>query len=262
MFYQRFAVIGTPIAHSLSPLIHYLFAKQTQIKIRYDKLISSESTFARDVQHFFKTGGSGLNITLPFKELAYNLSSTATLSCQQAKAANTLWFKNGQIHAANTDGIGLVQDLTQYLEIKNKTILIIGAGGAARAIISELIKTKVHLITICNRTTNKLDSIKIDFPTIFCSNYLENKKFDLIINTTSSAAEFVQDQIIANAKFCYDINYYKLDNSLCTRASKLGIKNSDGFGMLVNQASLSFAIWHEQVPNSKLIASAIKRHFD
>ena len=141
MTYQ-FAVIGQPVAHSLSPVIHQAFAEQFHIQLNYEKIEAEMVTFEQQVNDFFKAGGKGLNITLPFKQMAFMLAKKHSERCQAAKAANTLWFEDGRIAADNTDGIGLINDISRYVQLENKTILLLGAGGAARGILWPLINAQ------------------------------------------------------------------------------------------------------------------------
>ncbi|TAL63852.1 MAG: shikimate dehydrogenase, partial [Legionella sp.] len=135
---QRFAVIGNPVAHSLSPHIHQYFAEQFNIQLTYEKILSQAPDFAAQVSYFFSQGGKGLNVTLPFKEEAFALAQIKTPRGQLAGAVNTLWMHAGQLHADNTDGIGFLRDLVRHIEPQGKQILLLGAGGAARGILGPL----------------------------------------------------------------------------------------------------------------------------
>ncbi len=250
MICKRFAVFGDPIEHSLSPLIHYIFAKQTGIKLRYDKQCVRVEDFASEVKYFFNSGGIGLNITSPLKELAYKLSDVQTQRCKQAGSANTLWCSAGKIYADNTDGTGLILDLRHYVNLSNKKILIIGAGGAARGIIDAIHAEKPQSISILNRSQNRLFNLINDFAkrvTIIAADY--NINYDVIINATPSSAEIISDTMLKQARFCYDLTYkYKYLTIFEQRALKLGVPSKNGLGMLINQASLSFAIWNNICP--------------
>lgn len=198
----RFAVIGDPIQHSLSPLIHMLFAKQTGIKLRYEKILVNSSNLSREINYFFASGGYGLNITSPHKEDAYKLSNIKSYTCEQARAANTLWIKNHNrliltlaaksalrgetelrtavktqvhddsstvltkksiIYADNTDGYGLISDLQRFINLTKKRILVLGSGGAVRGFIPALLNSFVEDITILCRSKEKAYKLNYDF---------------------------------------------------------------------------------------------------
>lgn len=248
---KRFAVFGSPIDHSLSPLIHYLFAKQTGIKLRYDKQLVEPKDFSTEVKYFFRSGGYGLNITSPLKELAYKISDIQTERAQKSGSANTLWYKSNQIFADNTDGPGLILDLKNYIDINSKKILIIGAGGAARGIIDAINLENPKSISILNRSKLRLSDMINDFSKRVPLIYANLKdEYDIIINTTPSAAEIIPDEVIKKSLFCYDLNYkYKNFTQFELRALKLGVTAKNGLGMLINQAAMAFTIWHDIRPN-------------
>ena len=256
---SSFAVIGKPITHSLSPMIHQHFAKQTNIQLTYEPILGDEHTFAEQVITFFNQNGKGLNITLPFKERAFALARQKTPRCLQAKAANTLWFANEQIHADNTDGIGLVRDLMRYMPLQGKKILILGAGGAARGIIHPLLAMNPANLTFVNRTEHKLMALKADFPAIQCSTLEHlNGDYDLIINATSASIDnqaiLLPAEIIRSKPFCYDLAYaQKGVTPFVCYAQDLGLQAIDGLGMLVEQAAEAFFIWHGVMPETKFV---------
>ena len=270
----KLAVFGNPIAHSLSPQIHNIFAQQTNINIEYKKQLIIPDKFEQEVYDFFKNGGYGLNITLPFKERAYKLSVLQTKRCISAKAANTLMLKDGKIYADNTDGHGFIKDITKYIDLKNKSILIIGAGGAARGIVSALLEYK---ITVTNRTFLKALQLQKDFNNIpkICELTALKPEYDIIVNTTSSNHELnIANDVIAKANFCYDLSYNrplqrqvksaevfsknsiepKIDLQTSTifvdNARRLGVHAIDGIGMLIEQAALAYETWFSVLPNT------------
>lgn len=249
----RFAVMGAPIAHSLSPLIHYSFAKQTGIKLRYDKLYVKQADFAREITSFFTLGGVGLNITSPLKTLAYQSSAVQTTRCQAVQSANTLWYADGKLHADNTDGQGLIMDLQKYVDIYGQTILILGAGGAALGIIPSLLSLKPHSIAILNRTQAKAVRLTDTFAnTVMLA--APSKSYDIIINATPSNGDLCCDETLKKARFCYDLRYaYFGETPFTARAKRLGIRAKHGLGMLINQAALSFEIWHGLRPDVHLL---------
>lgn len=245
---KRFAVMGMPINHSLSPLIHYTFAKQTGIRLRYDKLAVSPENFIREVQSFFALGGSGLNITSPLKELAYQLSDVQTARCLKVASANTLWLENGKLHADNTDGAGLVADLKNFLDLTGKSILILGAGGAARGIISALSAERPQSIAVLNRSTTRAEQLVAEFQGKVQIADLQGS-YQVIINATTTKGEMLTDKVVQTAEFCYDLRYaYHAKTPFTRRAKQLGVTAQNGLGMLINQAAFSFEIWHGILP--------------
>jgi shikimate dehydrogenase len=259
-----FAVIGDPIQHSLSPEIHNLFAKQTGRDLQYEKFQVNSEDFEKTVKDFFDSSGHGLNITQPYKERAYNLSDVKTARCELAKSANTLWKKDGKIHADNTDGVGLINDLQRHIDIKDKNILLLGAGGAARGVLGPLIDASTKNITIINRTYEKALELQKDFlkkPLI--SNEKEVKpEYEIIINATSASLlgkmQLLPDEVISNATFCYDLAYNRLKTtSFTNKARELGVNATDGIGMLVEQAAFSFEIWHGVMPKANPVIDSL-----
>lgn len=263
----QFAVMGNPIEHSLSPKIHQLFAQQTGVEIHYKKILIDESRFEDQVRDFFLQGGKGLSITLPCKQRAYAMSNMATPRCQQAKAANTLWTEQGVLHADNTDGIGLLRDLSRYVSVQQKTILILGAGGAARGIIGPLVEGKPQRVTLTNRTFNKAEDLAKDFPALHvCS--LEKLsslpyKYDVIINATSASLDGIglslPNSILDKDSIAYDLAYNaQRDTSFVTWAKDQGLFATDGLGMLVEQAAEAFYIWNKVRPDAEFVLDSLR----
>lgn len=254
---QRYAVIGNPIAHSLSPIIHHYFAKQSNVSITYEKIKAEDRTFEQQVMDFFNQEGKGLNVTLPFKQRAFAMAQQQSPRCQQAGAANTLWIKEGQLHADNTDGIGFIRDLSRYLSVQNKRILILGAGGAARGIIHPLLNEHPATLIIANRTPAKAAALQLDFPQAQCINLHEVEGgVDMVINATSASLteEFVALPLecMTAKPFCYDLSYkHHGITTFVQYARNLGCDAVDGLGMLVEQAAEAFYIWHGTHPETK-----------
>ena len=265
-----YAVIGDPVSHSKSPLIHSLFAKQTGQSISYaaEKVVTEK--FDEFVAKFFKEGGSGLNVTLPHKERAYKLAKSCDSGSKKAEAANTL-FQNstGEICAANTDGRGLVVDLKSNngTEIKGKDLLLLGAGGAIRGALVSLVEEKPSSITIVNRTIAKADDLKIkfkNFARIETSTYEGlTGDYDLIINGTSlgltDGTPPLRDINVRQGAFCYDMFYSDEQTAFVRWAMANGAgKAIDGLGMLVEQAAESFLLWRGIRPETKKIIDELK----
>ncbi|STX52786.1 shikimate 5-dehydrogenase [Legionella busanensis] len=264
---SRCAVVGNPIAHSLSPIIHQNFAKQAGTEIIYDKILGNDTNFEEQVIDFFQSGGTGLNITLPFKERAFKMANQVTARCLKAKAANTLWMQGNQLWADNTDGVGLIKDLEHYIDIADKDILLLGAGGAARGIIGPLLEASVKRLTIVNRTKEKLVAVANDFPSITLAEFSElSGAFNVIINATSASLSdspftLLPVNMLANKPFCYDLAYNReKDTPFINFAKENSCKAYDGLGMLVEQAAEAFYIWHDFKPETTSVLGALKNN--
>lgn len=259
---DHYALLGNPVSHSRSPFIHTEFARQTGEKIIYSAIHVALDGFAEALDHFQAQGGKGINITTPFKQIAFPLVNSLSERAKQAGAINTIQFHaNGQRFGDNTDGIGLVRDLTIHQKIKlaNKRILILGAGGAARGILGPLLAEDPAEIIIANRTPDKAFVLAKLFTHLgsvrACSLFmLGNTSFDLVINATSAGlhGEIVSlpDNVLKNA-FCYDIAY---GQALLQQAQKQGARACcDGLGMLIEQAAESFYLWRHVRPETHAI---------
>ena len=243
-----YGVLGNPVAHSLSPKIHRCFSRQTGCKLTYEAISVPDLEFEQTVIDFFRNGGSGLNITHPYKMRAYAMHDYASFRCHQAQAANTLWWENGKLHADNTDGVGLVTDLNRYTTIHDQHILILGAGGATQGILGDLKSLEPLSITIANRTAKIIHNHNI--PVI---NYGElHDYYTLIIHATSATNQpnICPGRIFQQKPFCYDLNYNS-SSSFITYATQAGCAAINGLGMLIEQAAESFMIWHGLRPQTK-----------
>ncbi|MFA6302168.1 MAG: shikimate dehydrogenase, partial [Legionella sp.] len=262
---HRFAVIGKPIAHSLSPIIHQLFAQQMKIELTYEKILGDEINFEQQVRDFFAAAGAGLNITLPFKERAFALATEHSNLCLQAGAANTLWIKQGQINAENTDGIGLIRDLSSAINVTDKNILILGAGGAVRGILGPLLAEKPASIVVANRTRAKAEALRLDFPQIICADLSQlTGTFELIINATSASLDgtlvTIPEHCFAIKPFCYDLAYHAhKPTAFVAFAKSQGCKARDGLGMLVEQAAQAFRVWHGLMPATEPVLVQLRK---
>lgn len=262
---KRFAVIGNPIEHSLSPLIHQQFGQQTQIALTYEKIRGIDSEFENQVRHFFKSGGQGLNVTLPYKVSAFAMADVVTQRCKLAGAANTLWVKDQQLYADNTDGVGLIRDLNRYLSLCDKAILILGAGGAVRGIINPLLESKPSTLTVANRSLEKITALRNDFPELQYRT-LESLlgEFGLIINATSANLSshplILSEKLLEVRPFCYDLAYHvQNDTQFIQYAKENKCEAVDGLGMLVEQAAEAFYIWNGILPSTKEILNSIQK---
>lgn len=259
---ERFAVMGNPIAHSLSPDIHQAFAQQTGKWLTYEKILGEENSFVRQVSAFFSKGGKGMNITLPFKEYAYRMAVNSSQRATQAKAANTLWMQANQLHADNTDGVGLINDLQRHVPLAGHRVVIIGAGGAARSILGALQEENIASLTVANRSLQRLDALPADLRKILLTDL--NAEFDVVINATSAhfsdQALSIPDALWQNKPFCYDLSYHLLQpTAFISEAFAHQCPASDGLGMLVEQAAESFLLWHGIKPDTASVLAMLNQ---
>lgn len=267
---DRYAVMGYPIQHSWSPFIHGLFAKQTGQSMSYTRLAVSPENFEREVGAFFATGGKGLNITVPHKQAANIVTRRRTPRAEIARAVNTLAWKSDGLLGDNTDGAGLVIDLTRNLafDIANTRVLLLGAGGAARGVIGPLLAAGPECIEIANRHAPRAVELAEEFEllgTVVGSafEHISGRVFDLVINATSAS---LQDEIppiprgaIGPATLCYDMAYGKGDTAFTRWARSIGARRAEtGWGMLVEQAAEAFLLWRGIKPDTKPVLEAVK----
>jgi len=266
-------VMGNPIAHSKSPLIHTAFAQQTQQALRYEVLLVGTQTgeFVQAVKTFQASGGKGLNITIPFKQVAWQLAVQRSQRAERAGAVNTLWFdEEGQCCGENTDGIGLVRDITQNHggHIQGQRVLILGAGGAVRGAIEPLLEMEPACCVIANRTFSKAEQLAelfARFGNITPSSYkgLQHQSYDLIINGTSSSLQGqlppLPQDLLSETCWCYDMMYSNTTTPFIQWAKKQGAKYTlDGLGMLVEQAAESFYLWRGVKPDTTAVIQKIR----
>lgn len=267
---EKYGVIGDPISHSRSPEIHKLFAQQFNEKIDYNKYHIKADNLEQFIIDFHSSGGRGLNITLPHKMSAMNSVSVLSPNAIQAKAINTIYFNGNEIIGDNTDGIGLIADLRDnfQVEIKNKKILILGAGGAVRGIIGSLIKENPSHIEIANRTISHAEKISKDFSneasikTCTIEELNEKGNFDLIINAisfdTNNKDIALSKNIISKSSICYDLSYNSSPTQFMLWAMKNGANFAiQGWGMLIEQAAESYLIWKKIRPDTSAILKQI-----
>ena len=261
---KKFAVIGSPIDHSLSPKIHSIFAKELGIEITFEAINVEPMQFDSSVSRLFEEGYEGLNVTLPLKELAFNFADELSDESNLSGSVNTLWKEDGIIHGDSTDGKGLIRDLQEKkVNLKNKEIVILGAGGSAKAIIPSLLKEDPKRISIGNRTVSKAEELIESFSSsrnkmnLFQMTENLNFKPEILINSTSAgiknqSLELPKD-ILTKDMCVYDLSYSLEDTPFLKLAKSNGIENyHDGIGMLIHQAALSFKIWTKKMPNSSI----------
>lgn len=271
---DRYAVIGNPIAHSRSPAIHAAFARQTGQDMEYGRILGDCDDFAGDVRAFVAAGGRGLNITLPFKERAWQMLEDVTERAWAARAVNTLCvFDGGTLHGDNTDGVGLTRDLgdNHGFSFAGRSVLLVGAGGAARGVLLPLLETGVAALTIVNRTKQKAvalaESVRGRGPVCGCGlDQLQNQRFDLIVNATSAglqgAVPELPQRCLAERGWVYDMVYGKggEPTAFCRWGLERGARRVlDGIGMLVEQAAESFMLWRGLRPDTAPVISALRQ---
>ena len=268
---DRYGVMGYPVSHSRSPVIHRLFALQTGENIQYELLQVTPDKLSVAVRQFQRTGGRGLNITVPHKAEVIKLCDHLTERASTAGAANTLTFTDGEIHGDNTDGIGLLRDLTINLGVTldGANILILGAGGATRGIVAPLLEMQPASLRIANRTMDKAQALADHFsrsgPVSACRFNMVpvTEVYDLIINATSAG---VKGEIppypaaaISKNTLCYDLSYGLKPTPFSVWAREQGAEQSVmGWGMLVEQAAESFNIWRGVRPETAPVLKQMK----
>lgn len=267
---DRYAVVGYPIQHSWSPFIHGLFAKQTGQAMSYTRLAVTPENFERDVAAFFAAGGKGLNITVPHKQSANIVTRYRTPRAEIARAVNTLVWKNDGLLGDNTDGAGLVTDLTRNLgfDIGGTRILLLGAGGAARGVLGPLLAAAPEYVEIANRHKQRAVDLAEEFHLLGtvrgCAfEDISEGVFDLVLNATSAS---LQDDIppiprgvIGPATLCYDMAYGKGDTAFTRWSKTVGAGRAEtGWGMLVEQAAEAFLLWRGLKPDTKPVLEAVK----
>jgi len=270
---DQYAVMGNPISHSKSPFIHSLFANQTQQKLEYIPLHVDVDGFVEAVKTFSDNNGKGLNITVPFKQSAWEIVNERSARAEKAGAINTITIQQGNhLVGDNTDGIGLVRDLQTNLDLSmcDKKILVLGAGGAVRGVLGPILEQKPKSVVVVNRTESKaleLEKLfKNDGPIRGVSyDNLEETPFDLVINgTAASLGGEVPSISVENVKHacCYDMMYSKDDTVFMAWAKQNKAKEVwDGLGMLVEQAAESFYIWRGVRPDTEYVIQQVRESF-
>lgn len=266
-----YAVMGNPISHSKSPSIHTLFAEQTDQSILYTAIHVDIEGFKQAVGNFVAAGGKGLNVTVPFKQEAWELATERSERAERAGAVNTLKIEDDKIFGDNTDGVGLVNDLTinHSIDLKNKNVLLMGAGGAARGVLIPLLKQNPASLFIANRTPDKAKDLADDFSdagNISGGGYdaITDLKFDVVINATAASLQGelppLPDTLLNDNASCYDMMYAAKPTSFMQWATEHNAaKVLDGLGMLVEQAAESFYIWRGVKPETKNVIDKLKK---
>jgi shikimate dehydrogenase len=272
---DRYAVIGYPIAHSKSPLIHAAFARQTGQDLEYTRILSAPDAFADTVRCFFGDGGQGLNVTVPFKEQAWRLVDAHSPRAATAGAVNTLIrLPGGGLRGDNTDGVGLVRDLTgnHGFAFAGRRVLLLGAGGAARGVLRPLLESGPAELVIANRTLDKAAALVAAVADLDPGGAMVHAcgladlgpvAFDLIINATSTgltgAVPAIAPSVLASGAWTYDMVYAETPTPFCRWGLTQGAARAiDGLGMLVEQAAESFYLWRGIRPETAPVIELLR----
>ncbi|MES9858363.1 MAG: shikimate dehydrogenase [Sedimenticola sp.] len=268
---DRYAVIGNPIEHSKSPLIHTAFAEQTGETLDYHRLLGEPGHFEENVRSFFDQGGLGLNITVPFKEEAWQLADERSERAETAGAVNTLiLLADGRIRGDNTDGAGLVRDLTinHGYPLSGRRILLLGAGGASKGVVRPILDSSPSLLVIANRTAAKAVDLANNLTHLGevkgCGlEQLAGQVFDLIINGTAAGLQGdvppIPDNLLATGGWTYDMMYSSEPTAFVRWSNERGAtKALDGLGMLVEQAAESFYLWRGVRPLTHTVIEMLR----
>lgn len=268
---DRYAVVGYPIAHSWSPFIHGMFAKQTKQQLTYGRMEVAPGHFAAEVGRFFADGGKGLNVTVPHKQAAAAFARYRTPRAEIAGAVNTLAAQEDGVLGDNTDGAGLITDLTQNLklDLAGARILLLGAGGAARGVIGPLLGAAPGYVEIANRTADRAVELAAEFALLGDVHgcgfdaVAASGTFDLVVNATAASLQDaippVPPSVIGPATLCYDMAYGKGDTTFTCWAKSVGAGRAEtGWGMLVEQAAESFLLWRGVRPDTKPVLEAVR----
>ena len=267
---DRYAVFGNPVGHSKSPDIHSQFAAQTGQSLIYTAELIELDQFSEAVTAFAANNGKGLNITVPFKQEAWQLATERSSRAERAGAVNTLLIKDNTLFGDNTDGLGLVRDLidNHNQNINNQHILIVGAGGAVRGVIEPILELKPAELVIANRTVEKAWQLAKDFSELGnisgCSlEALDAQHFDIVINGTSASLHGdlppLPNTLFNNNACAYDMMYAAHPTPFMQWAKKNGVAHVyDGLGMLVEQAAESFRLWRGVTPETRPVIQSIR----
>ena len=259
---DRYALIGHPIEHSRSPLIHTVFARQTGQRLTYELIDAEPAAFETAVRGFGAAGGKGVNVTVPHKEAAFALCKVSSEAATAAGAVNTITFAQGVLNGHNTDGSGFIRDLTVNLkqQLAGKHVVVLGAGGAARGIIGPLLKENPIEVTLANRTRERADEVVAKLGgALLARTFAELAELppvDFLINATSAGlkgeAPPFPTSLVGPRTFCYDLVYGSSDTPFVAWAKTHGAEHAvHGWGMLVEQAADSFEIWRGVRPDTK-----------
>jgi len=265
-----YCVFGNPIAHSKSPAIHAAFAAVSGQDLVYEARLAAVDGFKQAISEFIAAGGKGANVTVPFKEEAFRLATRLSERAARAGAVNTLAFNGSEIFGDNTDGAGLVRDITHNLacSLAGKRILLLGAGGASRGVIAPLLAENPASLFIANRSADKASALAASFAdiaTVDAGNFAKTagKSFDLVINATSASLSGetlpLPPGIFAAGSLAYDMMYGKGETPFLALAREQGaVTRADGLGMLVEQAAEAFYVWRAVRPATAQVLADLR----
>lgn len=264
---NKYGVFGNPIQHSISPQIHQKFADQFKIKLSYEKILADN--FKDSANKFINCGANGFNITTPFKTEAFDFADELSSSAQLSGSVNTIKIIDKQLFGYNTDGEGLIHDLIDNLklDLTDKTILVLGAGGASRGIIPALLQYNPNRVMIANRTAIKAKELAQKFSHLgktcgFGLDKIKKDPVDIIINATSIGLGGDMPDIcgeICNNAICYELMYGKQTKFMHWAKANNAKQVVDGTGMLVEQAAIAFYIWTGKIPKTSSIIESLKQ---
>jgi shikimate dehydrogenase len=260
---DRYALVGNPVGHSKSPHIHAEFARATGQDLEYGLIEAPLDAFAQAVEVFRAAGGRGLNVTLPFKQQAFALCTRVSERARLAGVANTLVLD--QDLCDNTDGIGLVRDLSENLGfgLKNRSVLLLGAGGAAQGVIGALLEAGARRLVIANRTVGRAKTVAARFAGTAACGYeaLAGESFDLVVNATSAGLSgetpALPPKLLSEKTLAYEMVYGR-ETPFLAAARRAGARVSDGLGMLVEQAAESFFLWRGVRPPTRPLLASLR----
>lgn len=262
MQHFRYALLGTNLKHSLSPYVHARFAQTSGIELKY--ALVAISSWLEDIAYLRSKKFNGFNITAPYKQAAAGAVDLLAPSARESGAVNTIVIKNDTWFGHNTDGIGLIRDLARHqIELRNKKVLILGAGGVVRAILPSLLTQTPQAIFVVNRTPNKAQQIANFFNSPILSTEMPSSAMHVVINATSAIHHGNLLNLPAKAlqdAFCYDLNYAKaaqpfLDTALINGAARV----TNGLGMLLEQAAEAFYLWHGVRPEVNSLLAQLQQ---
>ncbi|MFM7659921.1 MAG: shikimate dehydrogenase [Betaproteobacteria bacterium] len=278
---KHFAVIGHPVSHSRSPAIHQAFASQFGHAIRYSRVHATPECFSDVLEAFRAGGGDGVNVTLPFKLEAFARCALVSERAKAAGAVNTIVFRDSEIFGDNTDGLGLVDDLSLRLgvRLRGSSVMIFGAGGATRGVLCPLFEAGCRHISVVNRDVQKAIALCAEFqnvpgnasirahPYSDLATLAKSQCFDVLINATSAGLSEktleVPETIFASSRLAYDMVYAAKPTVFMQQALQAGCpESSDGLGMLIGQAAHAYAIWHGVIPETAQLYRDLRAEID
>jgi shikimate dehydrogenase len=267
---DKYAVIGFPVAHSWSPFVHGLFARQTGHHLTYSRLEVPPEALNDKVAEFFAAGGKGLNVTVPHKQAACLIARERTTRAEMAGAVNTLALRDNGLLGDNTDGAGLLADLTRnlFFDLRGTRVLLLGAGGAARGVLGPVLEADPEYLEIANRNEERAAELAREFSTLGAVHgcgfdSITASTFDLVLNATSASLQNtippIPPGVIGPTTLCYDMAYGKGDTAFTRWSKSVGAGRAEtGWGMLVEQAAESFLLWRGVRPDTAPVIAAVK----